>query len=311
MSKISAIRTNELSLLTRETQANKTIGAIGAPKNGGAVSANNAIGAISPINAIGEKLKRFWTRRLYIGFFLPLIILTVWQTAATYEWVQPVFLPKPAKVVDAFWYMLWEQDLLFDVWISVSIVSQGFFYGAIVAIVLGVAAGLNRNVELFFGSTINMMRQIPTIAWLPLIVVWLGLGAPAKILILSKSVFFPVFLNVLQGIRNIDKNYIELAEVLKLTKWQLIRKAIIPAILPQIAVSLRYAAGLSLALVVIAEGLSGIEGVGFLIFRAQQLLMTDQLLVSMLVLGVIGLTIDRLLYFAQKRLSRWKVGFNE
>jgi sulfonate transport system permease protein len=254
--------------------------------------------------------KNFFAKQYYIGIFLPLIIISVWQIASSYEWVERIFLPKPIDVVKAFWYMLWKQELLNDIKVSVSIVSQGFVYGSATAVFLGLAAGLSRKTELFFGSTLNTVRHIPTIAWLPLIVVWLGLGAPAKILIIAKSVFFPVFLNVLQGIRSIDKSYIELAEVLKLTKWQLIRKVIIPAILPSIAVSFRYSAGLAWAIVVVAEGLSGLEGLGFLIFRAQQLLMTDQLLVCMVLIGFIGFVIDRIMYAAQKQLLRWKAGFD-
>ena len=256
-------------------------------------------------------MRAFFARRLYIGIFLPVIIFALWQAASSYEWVEPIFLPKPVSVVKSFWYMLNKQDLLSDILTSVSIVTQGFIYGAVVAVSLGLAAGLSRNTELFFGSTLNTLRHIPTIAWLPLIVVWLGLGAPAKILIIAKSVFFPVFLNVLQGIHNIDKKYIELAEVLKLDKWQLIRKVILPAAAPSIAVSFRYSAGLAWAIVVIAEGLSGLEGLGFLIFRAQQLLMTDLLLVCMVLIGLIGFAIDRAMFFAQRRALKWKVGFNE
>jgi sulfonate transport system permease protein len=259
---------------------------------------------------IAGRIQSFFTRKLYIGIFLPLIIFGFWQLASTYEWVEPIFLPKPINVIKAFWYMLWKQELLNDIWVSVFIVSQGFVYGSVVAISLGIAAGLSRKVELFFGSTLNTLRHIPSVAWLPLIVVWLGLGAPAKVLILAKAVFFPVFLNTLQGIRSIDKSYIELANVLTLTKWQLVRKVVFPAILPSISVSLRYSAGLAWALVVIAEGLSGLEGVGFLIFRSQQLLMTDQLLVCMILIGVIGFAIDRVMYLTQQRLLRWKVGFN-
>jgi sulfonate transport system permease protein len=260
--------------------------------------------------AIGKRIRLFFSKRLYIGVFLPLIIFSLWQSASSYGWIDPIFLPKPINVVKAFVYMLREQSLLGDIWASVSIVGQGFVYGAAVAILLSVAAGLSRTVDLFFGSTINTLRHIPTIAWLPLIVVWLGLGAPAKILIIAKAVFFPIFLNTLQGIRNIDKSYIELASVLKLSKWQLIRKVIFPSVLPSIAVSLRYSAGLAWAIVVVAEGLSGLEGLGFLIFRSQQLLMTDQLLVCMALIGVIGFAIDRSMYAVQQRLLRWKVDFN-
>jgi sulfonate transport system permease protein len=261
-------------------------------------------------NAISKRVRLFFSQKLYIGIFLPLIILGLWQTASTYEWVEPIFLPKPVSIIKAFWYMLQEQELLNDIRVSVSIVAQGFIYGSVAAIALSVAAGMSRRVELFLGSTINTLRHIPTVAWLPLIVVWLGLGAPAKVLIIAKSVFFPVFLNTLQGIRNIDKSYIELANALTLSKWQIVRKVVFPSILPAIAVSLRYSAGLAWAIVVVAEGLSGLEGLGFLIFRSQQLLMTDQLVVCMILIGAIGFVIDRAMFKTQQRLLRWKVGFD-
>ncbi|PWC09294.1 ABC transporter permease, partial [Brenneria corticis] len=92
------------------------------------------------------------------------------------------------------------------------------------ALLLGIAAGMSRKVENFFGPTFDTIRHIPGIAWLPLIILWLGVGAPAKTLVIAKSVFFPVFLNTLQGIRNVDRNYIELGEVLRLTRWQTLRR---------------------------------------------------------------------------------------
>jgi len=244
-----------------------------------------------------------------IGFILPFIVLVLWYLASTRGWIDAVFLPTPDKVATAFWTMLTKQHLAFDFLASISIVGQAFIYGSVAAIVLGIAAGLSRRVEQFFGPTFDTVRHIPGIAWLPLIVLWLGIGAPAKILVIAKSVFFPVFLNTLQGIRNVEKNYVELAQVLTLTRWQLIRKVILPAAMPSIMVSLRYAAGLAWALVVVAEGLSGLEGLGFLIFRAQGLLLTDQLLVCMAIIGLVGFAIDRSMYLAQRRVLKWKQGF--
>ncbi|WP_084360747.1 ABC transporter permease [Hydrogenophaga palleronii] len=244
-----------------------------------------------------------------IGFLLPAGVLALWQTAASLAWIDPVFLPAPIKVVEAFFKMLTEQRLLTDFGVSLALVSQGFLYGATAAVVLGVAAGLSRRFEQFLSPTFDTIRHIPGIAWFPLIVLWLGLGAPAKILVIAKTVFFPVFLNTLQGIRSVDKSYIELADVLTLTRWQLVRKIILPAATPTIMVSLRYAAGLAWALVVVAEGLSGLEGLGFLIFRAQGLLLTDQLLVCMVIIGLVGFGIDRLMYHAQRRVLRWKQGY--
>ncbi|MDR1425246.1 MAG: ABC transporter permease [Azoarcus sp.] len=260
--------------------------------------------------AVSCRSGRFLREKQYIGLLLPLIILGLWQLASSREWVDAVFLPPPGKVVREFWQMLIHQNLVHDFWVSISIVGQAFIYGSLVAIALGVAAGLSRRVELFFGPTLNTLRHIPSVAWLPLIVLWLGLGAPAKILVIAKSVFFPVFLNVLQGIRGVDRNYIELAEAFTLTRRQLVKKVIFPAITPSLAVSLRYSAGLAWALVVVAEGLSGLEGLGFLIFRAQGLLLTDQLLVCMALIGVVGFGIDRSMLVLQRRLLRWKAGFD-
>jgi len=113
----------------------------------------------------------------------------------------------------------------------------------------------------------------------------------------------------LQGIRSVNRSYIELGEVLTLSKWQLLRKVLIPAALPNILVSLRYSAGLAWAMVVIAEGIAGQEGIGYLIFRAQSLLMTDQLLVCMITIGVVGFALDRSIYFFQKRALKWKQGY--
>jgi sulfonate transport system permease protein len=258
---------------------------------------------------IGAKFGTFVDRQGYIGLILPFLIFALWQASTSFNWIEPVFLPAPAKVVEAFWYMLTRQDLLMDIRASVFIIAQAFVYGTLLGVGLGFAAGLSRRVELFFSGTINTLRHIPSVAWIPLVVVWLGLGAPAKIVVLAKSIFIPVFLNTLQAIRGIDQNFIELAQALKLNKRQLIRRVIFPAIVPVVMVTLRYAVGLSWALVVIAEGISGLEGLGFLIFRAQNLLMTDQLLVCMVLIGLIGYVLDRLLSLAQRRLLRWQRGF--
>ena len=249
------------------------------------------------------------TEGRWVGLLLPLSILLVWQLAASNRWIDPVFLPTPLKVVEAFWSMLTGQNLILDFLESINIVGQAFLYGSLAGVGLGIASGLSQRVERFFGPTFDTIRHIPGIAWFPLIVLWLGLGAPAKILVIAKSVFFPVYLNTLQGIRNVDKSYIELAEALTLTRAQLVRKVILPAAMPNIMVALRYSAGLAWALVVVAEGLSGLVGLGFLIFRAQSLLMTDQLLVCMVVIGLVGFAIDRGMYWLQRRVLRWKQGF--
>jgi sulfonate transport system permease protein len=244
-----------------------------------------------------------------LGLLFPVSVLLLWQIAAQRRWVSDVFLPLPAKTLAAFVTMVVHQNFAYDLFASISVVGQAFLYGTLAGVAFGTAAGLSRTVERVFGPTLDAIRHIPGIAWLPLIVLWIGIGSPAKIVVIAKSVFFPVFLNTLQGIRGVDKSYIELGAVLKLTRAQLVRKIVLPGAMPSILVGVRYGASLAWALVVVAEGLSGMEGVGFLIFRAQSLLLTDQLLVCMVVIGVIGFLIDRSMHVLQRRLLRWKQGF--
>ncbi|HEY0181364.1 MAG TPA: ABC transporter permease [Rhodopila sp.] len=244
-----------------------------------------------------------------VGALLPLGILGLWELASHLRWVKPVFLPTPENTVLAFFTMLTKQDFLLDFLASIEIVLQGFVYGAALGILCGGAAGLSRAIQRVIGPTLDSIRQIPAIAWLPLIVLWLGIGPLAKVVIITKVVFFPVFLNTLQGIRGVSKDYIDLAQVLTLRRGQLIRYIIIPAATPGILVGVRYGAGLAWAMVVVAEGLSGMQGIGYLIFRAQALLLTDQLLVCMVVIGLVGFVIDRGVVLLERYLLRWKQGF--
>ncbi len=244
-----------------------------------------------------------------VGVVLPAAILALWEVASHLQWVKPVFLPTPERTLLAFVTMLTQQDFLLDFLSSIEIVAQGFVYGAALGLVLGAGAGLSRTVERIVGPTLDGIRQIPAIAWLPLIVLWLGIGPTAKIVIITKVVFFPVFLNTLQGIRGVSKDYIDLARVLTLRRWQLIHRIVIPGAMPSILVGVRYGAGMAWAMVVVAEGLSGMQVLGYLIFRAQALLLTDQLLVCMVVIGLVGFVIDRGVLMLERYLLRWKQGF--
>ncbi|WP_347557450.1 ABC transporter permease [Robbsia sp. KACC 23696] len=279
----------------RTTAASSGRDARASSTEGGSGALAQRVSAIARIGALA------WSSLLPAG------IVCVWTLASTRHWIPAVFLPTPLRTIESFWDMLLHQSFLHDFWVSISLVVQAFVYGAVVAIVLGFAAGLSRPVERFFGPTLDTIRHIPGVAWFPLIVLWLGVGAPAKTLVIAKTVFFPVFLNTLQGMRNAEAKHVELGTVLTLNRLQLLRHILIPSALPTIIVSLRYSAGLAWAMVVVAEGLAGQEGIGFLIFRAQSLLMTDQLLVCMVTIGVVGFAIDRGMYAIQRRALRWKL----
>lgn len=248
-------------------------------------------------------------RRVGLSLVLPVLVLGLWTFVSHQGLVKPVFLPTPEATLQAGWDLFKDGYLVSDFLASVSIVGRGFVVGTVLGLALGLQAGLSRTFERLVGPTLDAIRQIPPLAWLPLIVLWVGIGDLAKTVVISKVVFFPVFLNTVQGIRGVGREYVEVGRVFGLSRWKLARRVIIPGALPSILVGIRYGAGLSWALVVAAEMLSGQSGLGYLISRAQELLESAQLLFAMLLVGLCGFLIDRGLRLLERRLLRWKQGF--
>jgi sulfonate transport system permease protein len=146
-------------------------------------------------------------------------------------------------------------------------------------------------------------------AWIPLIILWFGIGEISKTIIIAKSVFVPVFLNTLQGIRGVPKDYIEVAAVLELGYFKLLRKVILPSALPSIFTGLRLGAGFSWMAVVAAEMLGGLTGLGYGLLRARDFLESDKLIALMIVIGLVGLVLDRLIRLLESRVLHWRKAF--
>jgi sulfonate transport system permease protein len=252
-------------------------------------------------------IARSWDK--IIGGVLPAGILLTWYLVTHFKLVKPVFLPSPWEVVTSFDDMIVNQDLLTDFRVSAVVVSEGFLLGSLLGILTGIAAGLSKTVDRFLGPTLNSLRQVPTLAWLPLIVLWIGVGTWAKSILIGKAVFFPVFLNTLQGIRGVSKEHIEVARIFEYNKALLLRKVILPAASPSIFVGLRYGAGLAWAFLIAAEMLGGRYGLGYLLMRSQELLLTSQLFVVIFIIGAVGFAVDIGLRKVESHLLRWKKGF--
>ncbi len=246
---------------------------------------------------VGDKL---------VGLIVPLVILLVWEEITRLNLVKPLFLPPPGKVVSTFFEMLMKQELLTDFKVSMISVVKGFLWGATIGLIAGILAGLSRIIDKLFGPTLNAIRQIPSLAWLPLIILWFGIGDLGKTIVIAKSVFFPVFLNTFQGVRNIPREYIEISQVFEFNRLRLLSKVVIPGALPMIFVGIRYGAGMSWHLMVAAEMLGGRNGLGFLLTESQEMLLTDQLFVVMAVIGFVGYFIDLGLKKLEKYFLRWK-----
>lgn len=244
-----------------------------------------------------------------IGLIVPVLLVLLWETAGRLGWVKPVFLPTPSSVVASFVESVENDEFLVDFWVSINTVLRGLVWGSLLGLVFGTLAGLSKTVERLFGPLLNAVRQVPAIAFLPLIVLWVGIGDLGKLVVIGKSVFFPVFLNTLQGIRGVSNDYVEVARVYQFSRWQLVRRVVFPGALPAIFVGVRYGAGLAWAMIVAAEMLSGRRGLGYLLTRGQELLLTRQVFVVIVVIGLVGYLIDLAIVTVEKRLVRWKKNF--
>jgi len=237
---------------------------------------------------------------------VPFMLLAIWQILASKGVLMEVILPSPIKVVKAFFSMVEDGTLAIDLKTSLRRVLVGYAQGAIVALILGVGSGLNKVVERLVSPLINIIRQIPLYAWIPLIILWFGIGETSKHIIIARGVAIPIYLNTVQGIHGVQIEYYELSKVLELKYRTFLRKIVLPSAVPSIFTGLRLAAGNSWMAVVAAEMLGGLTGLGYGLLQAKEFLWSDKLIALMIVVAVVGIVFDYLLQLVEKRFLRWR-----
>src|SRR5450432_1818402 len=244
--------------------------------------------------------------RSAVSWIVPVVLLTVWAVASRRAWVAPQILPPPGTV----WQTLLEQarsgDLFVNFGISLGRVAVGFTLGCVIGLALGISMGLSRRVEDYLSPTFNASSQVPVLGWLPLAMMVLGIGESLKFVIIAHASLVPVAINTLKGIRSVPRNYIEVAEAFQFSRRQLLRKVVFPATVPSIFVGLRYGLTQAWLSLVTVELLASSEGLGFLIVWGRQLFQLDLVLAAIIVVGVVGLLLDRGLAKIEQRLLRWR-----
>lgn len=244
---------------------------------------------------------------LYLS--LPAALLVVWQGLAVFGFIRPTLLPSPTKVAEITWQLLASGELLQHVASSGLRVVEGFALAAALGLGLGIAMGLSRTAGRLAELPLQLTKPIPPIAWIPLAILWFGIGEGAKIYIIFIGAFFPILINTLDGIRQTDGRFVELAQILEVPRGRFVRQVILPGALPQIMTGLRLGLNIAWMCVVAAELIAASSGVGFLIMDARQLSQTDVVLAGMVTMGVLGKLTDDLLRLLEKRLIRWRSAF--
>lgn len=241
-----------------------------------------------------------------LGAILPLCLLGVWQVLSSTGAFSFVQLPPPAAVATAGVDLIARGELWTHIGISVQRVLLGFLAGGALGIVLGSAVGLSRFAHAVSAPLIGAFRAVPSLAWVPLLLLWIGIGEDSKVVLIAIGAFFPVYTTVAASLRHVDVQLVEAARTFGFSGLRLLLTVQLPAVVPSIFSGLRLALAQAWLFLVAAELLASSMGLGYLLTDSQNNGRTDRLLLAIILLAVLGKVTDALLGLVEKRaLKRW------
>lgn len=240
-----------------------------------------------------------------LSWLAPVLLVIIWESLAQAGWVSPQVLPAPSKIIRTAFKLTTTGGLLNDLGVSLLRAAAGFAIGAAIGATLGILVGFSRIAEAVIDRSVQMIRAIPFLAALPLVIVWLGVGEAEKIFLVALGVTFPIYINTVLGIRQVDPKLLELGRVQGLSSIQLIRRIILPGALPSILTGVRYALATAWLALVVAETIGAQSGIGFLAMDAREFLRTDVIFLTIVIYALIGVAADAIARFLERRLLAW------
>jgi sulfonate transport system permease protein len=214
-------------------------------------------------------------------------------------------MPTPWLVARAGWALLAGGELFQHGWVSLQRAAMGLFIGGGLGVLLGVANGLHQGAERLLDTPVQMVRNVPHLALIPLVILWFGLGEQAKLFLVALGVLFPMYANTFHGVRSVDPGLIEMGRLYGLGGRELFVQVIWPGALPAILVGLRYALGLMWLSLIVAETIATDRGIGYLAMNAREFMQTDVVMFSILLYALLGKTADVLVRAIERRALRW------
>ncbi|MHA3060597.1 aliphatic sulfonate ABC transporter permease SsuC [Acinetobacter sp. ANC 4636] len=254
-----------------------------------------------------QVVKRLGQRTL--PWLVPVVLVIFWQVASVTGWLESRILPAPTAVLGAFWSLSISGELWHHVKISAGRALLGLLVGGGLGLLLGLLNGSSRIASNLLDTTLQMIRNIPALALIPLVILWFGIDESAKLFLVAIGVFFPMYINTYHGIRSVDPQLIEMGKSYGLTRWQLYKDIILPGAMPSILVGLRFALGLVWVLLIVAETISAQAGIGYMTMNAREFLQTDVVLVGILLYALLGKLADVLAQYLERYLLRWHAGY--
>jgi sulfonate transport system permease protein len=242
---------------------------------------------------------------------LPVMVLVLWQAASSLGFLSTRVLPSPGAVAAALWRTLLDGSLVVNTLVSTQRALIGLAIGGGAGLMLGIVNGIWRPAEVAFDSTMQMLRNVPHLAIIPLVILWFGIDEEAKIFLVAIGVVFPLYLNTFHGIRTVDGRLIEMARVYGLSPMALFWRIVLPGALPSILVGLRYALGIMWLTLIVAETISANAGIGYMTMNAREFLQTDVVVLGVLVYALLGKLADSLTRAVERRALAWHPAYRQ
>lgn len=246
-------------------------------------------------------------RRLYIAIAAASFAmgLSLWWAVTALEWVDPLFLPSPGAVARRFFSWLLTGDLIADAAISIFRVTAGFLLSAVMALPLGLVIGAYRPVRAFFEPLLEFARYLPAVAFVPVVLLWAGIGESSKIIVIWIGTFFQMVIMLSEDVARVPMPQIEAARTIGATDREVLTLVLLRSALPAMFDTLRITLGWAWTYLVVAELVAANSGLGYAILKAQRFLQTDRIFVGIIVIGLIGLGCDQILRLAHRQLFPW------
>ncbi|MGO4325825.1 ABC transporter permease subunit [Cupriavidus sp. 2TAF22] len=247
---------------------------------------------------------------LAISWATPVLVLVVWEFLSRAGYIEPQVLPAPSSVARTAWEMIRDGSLFVHLAYSLARAATGFAIGGAIGFGLGILVGFSRLAEAVLDRSVQMVRAIPFLALLPLVIVWFGVEESGKIFLVSLAVLFPIYINTVLGIRQVDPKLLEVGKVTGLSLGEQISKIVLPGAMPSILTGVRYALAVSWLALVIAETIATTKGIGFLAMDAREFLQTNVIVLTLLIYAAIGVLADSLARLLERRLLSWHPNYD-
>ena len=246
-----------------------------------------------------------------IGWVLPALVIVGWEVASRAGVMPANVLPAPSAVAEAFWRLTLSGELIENIGVSTLRALAGFAIGGSIGFALGLANGLSALSRGLTDTSLQMIRNIPHLALIPLVILWFGIDEEAKLFLVALGVFFPIYVNTLLGIQSVDPQLVEMGRIYGMNRWQLFARVILPGALPAIFVGLRYSLGIMWLTLIVAETISASSGLGYMAMQAREFLLIDVVVLSILIYALLGKLADSLARLLERLSLGWHPAFQK